>query len=1018
MKLFKEILNRRVAILFAGLFIAIFGVRAFNSMPRGLFPDLNYPRVVVEVNMGFAPLQVMEWNVTSVLEKELRAVPGVRLVKSTSSRGLSSIDVFLRETEEVTLAVQRVNAKIAEARSLIPASAEILVRPITASAFPAAEFCFTSTNKDSRELRSFVEYTVRPLIMVIPGIFDSRVIGGDQPELSVELDPKLLAIHNLNVSDVNDRLKNSNGIDFLGPMNLKAAQVLAFGGKFLRTPQEIEAVVIDSANGRSIRISDLGIVKLKNQWKTKDMSINGKGCVGLDVLYQSGIDQKITSREVAATINDIVRKNPSESYRGWDLNDFTDSATNAVLIDLAVGMFIIAIITYAFLRNIRYSLIALISMPLSACFTFLAMSHLGLSINLMTLGGLTAAIGLVVDNTVIVLEMYHHRKTLEPGRTRFEILSETLSSVAKPMIFGTATIALVFTPISYLSGVSGMFFAPMAAVHGSSLTISVFLALFIIPALIYSFDSKLSEKKSLKNTATFEETKFAKIYQRVLSWGLGRSRPLVVLFLILPLLGIALLPYAQTGFLPEWDEGDIVVDFRSVTPISIENAMTRIRPVEDFVAKIPEVDFFTRKLGTGLGQVNNVPYQGEIVIKLKKQRGRSVFQIKDEIGAHADKLAEGFEFDLFQILPDRLNDLSGSAKPVVLLLRGIDENIMDEAAQKYKRDFSEIKGLDSVRIEEPEKSDELFFDLNEKRSRAIDLSPTAVNEAVRFGLFSIESSSVQIGPQTIPIRLRSSGQSKVQNLEAISIFTTKGGLEKVSNLGVVRINKNRIEASHIDGSPVRTVTAEISGRDLGSVVKDIQSVIKKNEIKGIYAELAGDYEMQQRSFRELMYAFLTGLILIFVTSLFFSNRLSVACSLTLCSTVPPAVGLVGCVLLHIPLDVSSFSGLISVTGISVANSFMALSAIESLPEYNLKTVEAVRDGMLSRLRPILMTNLAAMAGFVPIAIGLAQGDEILRPFSVAFISGLFGAIYTTLFLMPLIYTKFTKPRLQKFEERV
>lgn len=1009
MNFFKQTLYRSTAILFIGLFIMILGFKAFTAMPRSLFPEVNYPRVVVEVNMGFTPLQVMEWNVTSVLEKELRSVPGVRLVKSTSSRGLSSIDVFLRENEDVTLAIQRVNAKIAETRSLIPPTAEISVRPITAAAFPAAEYCFTSDTKDSRELRTFVEYTIRPLVMVIPGIFDTKVIGGDRPELSVELDSKKLALHNLNVADINDRLKNSNSVDFLGPIDTEDAETLAFGGRFLRTAQDIENIVVDSSLGRPVRISDLGQVKLKNEWKTKHLSLSGHECVGLDIFYQGGIDQKITSTQVSATISEIVQKNSKDlAFRNWDLNDFTDLATNAVLIDLGVGMLIIAIVTLLFLRNLRYSLIALLSMPIAASFTFLAMSYLGLSINLMTLGGLTAAIGLVVDNTVIVLEMYHHRKSLEKGKTKAQLLLETLQSVAKPMIFGTATIALVFTPIGYLSGVSGMFFAPMASVHGSSLTISVLLALFIVPGLILLLDNK-KETESAIHAPDFEDGRFAKGYQRLLGWGLGRSKMMTSLFLIIPLLGALLLPLAQTGFLPEWDEGDLVIDFRAVNPIGLDLTVQKIKAVEDYLNKIPEVDFFIRKVGTGLGQVDAVPYQGEIVVKMKKKRSRSVFEIKDQISADTEKLVEGFEFDLFQILPDRLNDLSGSAKPVVLYLRGTDEDKMDAAADKYKEAMSQIKGLDSVRIEEPEKSDEFIFDINERITRALELNPTAITENVRFGLYSLDSSAVQIGSQSVPIRLRNAEQGNIKNLEQVSIFTSKGGLQKVHQLGKVESVKSRTESNHIDGSPVRTLTAELAGRDLGSVVKDLQNMIAKTPVEGIYAELGGDYQMQQRSFRELVYAFLTGMILIFITSLLFSNRLSVALTLTVASLVPPVVGLIGCIVFKIPLDVSSFSGLISVTGIAVANSFMALSAIESLPYYHARMKESVLKGMGSRLRPILMTNLAAMAGFIPIAIGLAQGDEILRPFSIAIIVGLFGAIYTTLILMPVLYSHYAKP---------
>ncbi len=1005
MNIFKKSLRRSSVILFTALFISLLGVRAFLHMPRSLFPEVNYPRVVVSVNLGFAPLQNMEWGITSILEKELRAVPGVRQVRSSTSRGTSTIQIYLREGEDITLAIQRVSSKIAEVRSLIPSNAQISVRPISASAFAGAEYCFTSPNKDSRELRNFVEYAVKPLILVLPGIFNAKVFGGDLPEFSIALDPSKMLRRNLTASDVDDRLKNSNTVDFIGPVNKNGQDILAFGGKFVKSAEEIENVVVDSSLGEAVRLKDIGKVQLVNAWKYKDLSLNGQECVALDIFYQENIDQKLTSRAVTETIHDIIQKNPGDyQIRSWDLNDFTDTATDAVLLDLVIGMLIIGVVTFLFLRNLLHSVFALVVMPLAATFTFFAMNLCHLTINLMTLGGLTAAIGLVVDNTVIILEMFHHQRSVAKEISTKDLLLSVLRSVTKPMLFGTATIALVFTPIGLLSGISGMFFEPMAAVNGLSLSLSVVIALFIVPALILLFDK--SSKRS--DNHNFEDGRLFSIYNKILSRVLRYSRPVTLLFLVVPLLALLLLPLAKTGFLPEWDEGDMVIDYRATQPFGLTSTVQKIRPLEDYLKKIPEIDFFIRKSGTSLGEADKVPYRGEIIAKLKKHRAKSVFTLREEIGAEAEKLMPGFELDLFQILPDRLNDLSGAGKPIVIHLRGSDDKALDDAAEKYKNAISGIRGLASVRVDEPEKSPEINFTIDSALSRALDLSPTAIIDNARFGLFYLDSSIVQVGPQAIPIRLRMDKKYKVSELEELPLYTTRGGLERLGGVGTIATINSRVESNHIDGQPIRSVTAELAGRDLGSVVADIKTTLESIHLPGIYYDLAGEYRTQQQSFKELIMAFLTGLGLIFMTSLFFSNRIKVATVLSLCSLVPPAVGLAGCVLFQIPLDVSSFSGLISVSGIAVANSYMALFAIEADADIRTHSEASILRGMLGRLRPILMTNLAAMAGFIPIAIGLSPGDEILRPFSISVIIGLFGALYTTLLLMPAMYSKFCK----------
>jgi multidrug efflux pump subunit AcrB len=1007
---FKNTLHLRIAFLFLAFFIALLGVKYFFSMPRGLFPEVDYPRVVVEVNMGFVPLNIMEWGVTSGLEKELRAVPGVRLVKSSSGRGLSSINIFLNENEDISVAVQRVNAKIAEVRSLIPPTAKITVRPITASAFAGAEYCFTSKKLNTQELRTFVEYTIKPQVLVVPGIFNVKVLGGELPEYRVQLDATKLAKNNLTFTDIDDHIRNSNFVDFIGPAYSQGLELMSFGGRLSQTPEDISNIVVFSNLGRAVRIRDVGKVELGNAWKYKELSLKGTECVGLDVFYQDKIDQNLASSQVKGAIGSIVSKDKNGlEYRSWDLNDFTDAATNAVIIDLALGMLIIGAITFLFLGNLKYSGLALVSMPLAAAFTLVAMKFLNLSINLMTLGGLTAAIGLVVDNTVIVLELFDHQKNKDSSRNTKDILIEVLHAVLKPMFFGTITIALVFTPIGFLSGLSGMFFKPMAHVHGAALLISMVLAIFVLPGLLLLFrNDKKPFKDSPCHQPIIKDSWMINPYSFLIKKALTHPHRHALLLFVIPLCGVLLLPLAKTGFLPEWDEGDLVVDYRGTQPFSLKMTTEKLKPIEHYLNSIPEIDFYIRKSGSSLGSFDKLPYLGEIIIKLKKDRSKSVFTLKSEIGAHIEKLSSDFEWDFFQILPDRLNDLSGSGKPVVVYLRGDDLEKLDKAALIYKDLIAQVPGLDSVRIDEQPKSSEIIYTINQEQSRAIDLNPDVIVRSARFALFSIDSSSVQVGPQSIPIRISLESHEKPQesSIDHEPLYTMRGGLTTLGALGSIKETKNKVESNHIDGTPVQAITAQISDRDLGSVIKDIQGVLAKNPQDGVFTELGGDYGNQQRSFRELILAFLTGLILIFLTSLFYSSQLSTALSLTACSLIPPTFGLVGLVVTCTSLDVSSFSGLISVTGIAVANSFMALSAINASQEHLSDLSTAVTEGMISRIRPILMTNLAAMAGFLPIAIGIATGDEILRPFSIAVIAGLWGAMFTTLFLVPLFYRSF------------
>lgn len=991
-----------IPLLLAGIFLAVIGARIFLTMPRGIFPEVNFPRVIVEVNMSYAPLEQMEWGITSLLEREFRTVPGVRIVKSTSSRGTSIINVFLNADEDVNLALNRVNTKLGEVRGLIPPSAQLRVRPITASAFTGAEYCFSSKELNSTDLRYFVDYIIRPRILALPGIFNVLVLGGDLPEFTINIDPNKLSYYNLTIEDINDRVKNSNVMDFIGAVRYGNDEILGFGGKLLKKTGDIDNTVVYSSFGTSVKIKDIGNTALGQSWKFKDLSLMGSECVALDIFYQQGINQSETSAGVRDAIAEILSETKSKiSFKSWDLNDFTENATSAVLLDLFMGMLIIGFITYIFLKDLKFTFIALVAMPLTACLTFLVMKMQGMTLNLMTLGGLAAAIGLVVDNTVIFLEMYHRVRMDNPTLKTRVIIEQVLGNISRPMIWGTTAIALVFTPIGMLSGLAGMFFEPMARVHGISLILSVFVAILLIPGFLIVLTS-LDGHKLQKAAQELKPAKSA--YMHILQKIFLKPVRNSFLFMLIPLLAILLLPFARSGFLPVWDEGDLVIDYRARSPLSLENTVAKLISLEKKLKEIPEIDFYIRKTGTSLGSFNKVPYMGEIIVKLKEKRNKSVFELISDIEKISAEIAPDFEYDFFQILPDRLNDLTGSGKPVVVYIRSNDEKKSEDAANRFKSLIEKIPGLDSVRQEEPAKAKELIFSVDEHFSRAVELNPSVIIQSVRAGIFSVDSSLIQSGPQTIPVRLKLKRNRIPQTTEIASlpVYTLKGGLKKLSSLGNLEVKESRVESNHIDGDPVKIITAQLDGKsDLGSVINRIKESLAVNQQEGIYTELAGDYTVQQQSFQELIMAFISGIAIIFMISLFYTNHFVTAWMITLIATIPPAFGLIGLVLVNIPVDVSSFSGLISVTGVAVANMFMAIAAILVNFQTGLSLEKNIIDGMISRLRPILMTNLAGMAGFIPIAMGVARGDEILHPFSIAILFGLTGSMATTLFVMPL-----------------
>lgn len=444
------------------------------------------------------------------------------------------------------------------------------------------------------------------------------------------------------------------------------------------------------------------------------------------------------------------------------------------------------------------------------------MKALNMTLNLMTLGGLIAAIDLVVDNTVIVLEMYNRLQFEKPHLTPKEVLFNALSLTISPMIWGTTAIALVFTPIGMLSGLAGMFFEPMATVHGMALGLSFVLAIFFLPGLILLFFSD----KTYLHTIHHTQRPNLNLYSKILYFLLKNSVRNSLVFILIPLFGFISLRYVKTGFLPTWDEGDIVIDYRAEKPFGLRTTIQKIKPLEEYLKTIPEIEFFIRKTGTSLGALNKAPYMGEFIIKLKKERTKSVFQIIEEIQTATKNLNLVMDFDYFQILPDRLNDLTGSAKPIVLYLRSKDPLQLENATEKYKALLEEIPELDSVRIEEPPKVEEFHFQIDESKARLIDLNPSSVIQNARLGVFTVDSTNVQLGPESIPIRLSLPQEIKksVESFSSLPIYTLRGGFSSLGELGKVELKKNRVESNHLEGNQVSVITAQLKSGDLGSAV--------------------------------------------------------------------------------------------------------------------------------------------------------------------------------------------------------
>ncbi len=1003
MKKFVDWLSRNhAAVIFALAVLIVASIFTYFNLPKDVFPKGEFPRFQIIADIGFASLADTENNVTRPIEEAVKTVPDVLEVRSVTERGTSTIDIYLRWGADLNQAFQYVQSKLDQVRSLLPASVSLDVIRMNTSTFPISEYGVWSDLMDQKQLYSLIRYSVIPRLIGIDGVYGLRVIGGEEPEIRIKLNPQRMIQYNLNAPEIGTAIDSANKVTFLGNLTKNPAVFFATGGDKLIDVDSIGNTVIATRMNRPVYLKDVAHIEDSSKELRRIVSVRGHRGLFIDVQKQQNADSLNVSKRLAAKIAEIEKEfNGKLRITKWDLSDFVHDSIHAILLDIFIAILIILMIVYYVMNQFRYALPIVLVLPVVVILEFLVLKALGLTVNIMTLGGLSAAIGIIADNAIVITENYvrfkFHEKTDNP-------LAASMSAIVPITVWATLVSIIVFIPLNILSGVSGLFFRPLAVTLATTLVISLLAAVLIIPILIQYFVDR-------DPTVTVQEEErpvflaLKNIYRKILDGAL-RSKTLILgVTAGLVVLGILTFQKLPNGFLPEWDEGDIVLDFIAPSGNSIESTNEMAQQVETLLQKTPEVETYIRKTGTHMGTPFAAPTRGEIIILLRKNRKKSTFAVMDDLRDRVAKILPNLGTDFHQIIPDRLGDLTGVTKPIVVNLIGNDREKLWQAAQAVKEKLTQIPGLNGVLIDLPPQQKEIKVSANKEQASLLGVSLADIFNHAALALYGSEVSQLQRGLQIIPIRQFYEGhyRSDLDSITKIPIFTANGGILPLGKLASFTMVDQMPEVHHQNGSIAVSVTAEISGRALSSVVSDIKTALATVKSDNFTSSLAGSYKDQQTSFAELLWVLLFSIVLILAALLFIfeSYRTSLAVFLgTLCSAT---IVILGLFLTHTEFDVSSFTGMITVMGIVVNNGILVIEFVERFRKKGLGLNQSIREAGDLRFRPVLITNLAAMAGFIPMALNLGHGGEVLRPFSIAMISGLFGSMIFSLIFMPVFY---------------
>ncbi len=1000
-KLSEFAVENRRAIIFTTLLLSLIGGYLLFRIPEGVFPDATFPRIAIEVDYGLAPLKEMEMRVAKPIEEAMMMVEGVRTVRASISRGSLEVNVDFQWGQDMFRAYQLVQAQVSGIQHQLPPGVKIEVRRFTTSTYPVAGFALTSDKRNLLQLRDLAIFTIRPQLAAIPGVYNIEVMGGHQREYWVNLDPqKLVALH-LDYKKVEKAIRQANNLQFVGRLNESNKLYLNIADNRFVKMEDIEKTIVAHRGVQPVFLSDIATVKPAVKETFIACESNLKPAVLITVIKQPGTNAVSIMKTVEKRLASLKKVMPPDVriQKWYDMTDFIRGAIGSVRDAIFLGAFLTFLILLLFLKKLRITLVTVTIIPVALLISFIFIKLSGMNLNIMSLGGLAAAIGILTDNAIVVIE--NVERYLEEGFERKEAVIRATSEIIPPLLGATLTTLVVFVPLVFLSGVPGIFFKALASTLAIAVVVSMLLAVFLTPALTVSFISTRKKKpgKFMPVLVNLQQ----KALKGLMRW------PVVTLLVVLIFAAVAVFSYLRipNGFLPEWDEGTIVHDYLAPPGSSIEATKKMLKPIAQYIMSLPDVESYSLRTGRSLAHPRTHTNDGDFVIMLKKGHKLSSFEIMDKIRAFDRTHEPRLQPELFQVLPDRLKDLSGEIAPITIKVFGENLALIRQTAAQIADSLKNIRGAVDVYKGFSKTEPELRIRVNEEAAARFGVSVKEVSDAVHMALWGDDVSGIMEGLKMIPVRVRYPKQ-KYLHAEAIKKLPVYlASINRVVRLGeIADIQKlpGKADVDHENLAQVVNVKAHIAHRDLGSIIRDVKTMLAHIPLPpGVTLDIGGQYKSQQEAFRQLIMILSLGILLVFAILLFEFKSFRTS-GVILLGTVLSVSGVFLLLwITRIPLDISAFMGMIMIIGVVVNNGILLIDYTEKYLKENSDVQQALLMAGQVRMRPILMTMLATIFGFLPLALALGEGSEMLQPLAVSMIGGMMLSIFLSLLIIPALY---------------
>jgi CzcA family heavy metal efflux pump len=988
------------AIITVTAVLAAAGLLSAFSLPSDIYPPLVFPRVVAIGHSGTLPARTMTLTVARPIEQALLEVPGVRRVRSTTFRGATEISAQFDPATDMVVALQQAQGKIAELRSELPQDLDLVVERLTPAAFPFLSVNLTG-GLPSADLYDYAFFVMRPALSRVAGVGNVDVLASDTREIEVIADPAKLTAAGLTIGDVADALKAANQLVPVGRYAVSGQQHLVLASSLWKSLDDIPPTPITVKGGATVRVADLAAVQRGSPDRTSLITGDGHVAANINVSQQVGSNILEVRAGVEQAVTELSRALPAglKLTKTYDLAEFVATAIANVRDAILVGSALAVIVLLVFLRDWRLTLVASITLPLTVMTTFLVMRWLGETINLMSMGGLAVAIGLVIDDAVVVVEnIYRH---LDAGQSPAEAVQRAVSEISAPVIGSTLTTVVVFVPLGMLSGVVGQFFRALSITLTAAVLISLVQALTLIPVLA-GFAAKRRHGHAAEHSAGALE----RTYSRTLDATMRRPAFGIAFALVLAIAGVLLYRVTGSGFLPEADEGGFVVDYLTPPGSALEETDTLLHGIEQTLRDTPDVAAFTRRTGSELGLFATQQNSGDILVRLKPRGTRRASD--DVINDLRDKFAEvapQVEIEFVQLLQDMIGDLEGAPTPIEVKVFGDDPDTLEQISEQVEHVLEGVSGVvDIVGVERG--TPETTWDIDPIAVGRLGMNVQQVSEQLADAWLGDVQTELKLAERTIPVRVRYPDAYRLdpQQMAATPIRSSDGRTVPLGAIARSSTTEGEIILHRENLKQLALVTAHLEDRDLGSAVSEVTSKLRQIKLPvGYTTEVGGQYASQQQSFRELLTVFGIATALVFIILVVQFGRFTPALLIILAAPLSLAGALALLKITGTDLNVSSAMGLILLVGLVVKNGIVLLDYAHHLRDSGHPFTEALEIAGRVRLRPILMTTLCTLFGLLPLALGFGAGAELQRPLALAVIGGLALSTFVTLYLVPLAY---------------